>query len=158
MATILIVYLSRSGNTRAMADEVAEGVKAGGAAVKMQPVAEASVDDLLQAQGVILGSPTYYGGMSAELKRYIDESVKYHGKLIGKVGGAFTSAGGLGGGNETTVLDMIHALLIHGMVVPGNVAGDHYGAIAVGEPDQRSKEQCRAVGKLVAELAVKLHG
>jgi multimeric flavodoxin WrbA len=63
------------------------------------------------------GSPTYYGTMAWELKKLLDESVKFHGKLRGKVGGAFTSSANVGGGNETTVLDILKALLIHGMVV-----------------------------------------
>ena len=54
------------------------------------------MQDLLKADGIILGSPTYYGTMAAEMKAFIDRSVKYHGKLEGKIGGAFSSGGGLG--------------------------------------------------------------
>ena len=62
--------------------------------------------------------------MAAEVKELIDESGKRHGKLVGKVGGAFASSGGPGGGNETTVLDIVKALRIRGMIVAGDAAGD----------------------------------
>ncbi len=155
---VLIVFFSRSGNTARMADMVAEGVRQGGADPAVKPVAEARISDLTEAQGIILGSPTYYGSMAAEIKRFIDASVKLHGQLNGKVGGAFTSSGGIAGGNETAVLDMLKAMLIHGMVIPGNSSGDHYGPVAVGAPDQRASEQCRQMGKIVGQLTVKLHG
>ncbi|TFH12000.1 MAG: flavodoxin family protein [Lentisphaerales bacterium] len=157
MAKVLIVYYSRSGNTEQMAKLVAEGVKEGGASVEVKAVADTSLDDLKSADGIVLGSPTYYGSMSAEIKRLLDDSVKLHGKLVGKVGGAFSSAANLGGGNETTIMDMLKALLIHGMIVPGNVKGDHYGPVAINAPDERSAAQCHRMGRIIGELAVRLH-
>ena len=145
MAKVLILFFSQSGNTAKMADIVAEGVRGTGAEAVVKDVKEADVDELLKPDGIIIGSPTYYGTMAAEIKKYIDDSVKYHGKLVGKVGGAFASSGGLAGGNETTVLDIVKALLIHGMIIPGNVEGDHYGAVAVGAPDKRSAEDRKSV-------------
>ena len=157
MASVLIVFYSRSGNTEKMAEAVAMGARqVSGVEVEVRPVAEVGPDDLLKPEGIIMGSPVYYGTMAAELKTLIDESVKHHGKLIGKVGGAFASSGGPGGGNETTVLDIVKALLIHGMIVQGDAQGDHYGAIAVGAPDDRSRKECEKLGRRVAELAVKL--
>ena len=156
MAQVLIIYYSRSGNTAKMAELVAEGVRASGANVAVKKVENVSVEELLKNDGIIIGSPTYYGTMAAEIKKFIDESVKYHGQLVGKVGGAFASSGGLAGGNETTVLDIVKAFLIHGMIIPGNVEGDHYGAAAVGAPDRRSAEQCRILGKLVGDLCRRL--
>jgi NAD(P)H dehydrogenase (quinone) len=154
---VLITYYSRSGNTEKMAEVVAAGVKqVSGVEVDLRPVAEVTPDDLLAADGIIMGSPTYYGSMAAELKTLIDESVKHHGQLTGKVGGAFSSSGGPGGGNETTVLDIVKALLIHGMIVQGDAQGDHYGAIAVGAPDERSRKECEKLGRRVAELAARL--
>ncbi|MBE9565340.1 MAG: NAD(P)H-dependent oxidoreductase [Proteobacteria bacterium] len=157
MASVLIAFYSRSGNTEKMAEAVAMGARqVSGVEVEVRPVAEVGPDDLLKPEGIIMGSPVYYGTMAAELKTLIDESVKHHGKLIGKVGGAFASSGGPGGGNETTVLDIVKALLIHGMIVQGDAQGDHYGAIAVGAPDDRSRKECEKLGRRVAELAVKL--
>ncbi len=157
MAKVLIVYYSRSGNTRQMAEQVAAGAReVAGAEVDLRPVNEVKPDDLLAPDAVILGSPVYYGTMAAPLKQLIDESVKHHGKLAGKVGGAFTSSANVGGGNETTVLDLLKALLIHGMIVPGDAKGDHYGPVSVGKPDTRVNGECLRLGRRVAELAARL--
>ena len=159
MAKILVSYYSRTNHTRHMAELVGEGAAAEGKAkVEVKPVADVKPDDLPGYDAIILGSPTYYGTMAAELKRLIDDSVAFHGQLAGKVGGAFTSSGNVGGGNETTVMDILKALLIHGMVVQGTASGDHYGPVAVGDPDDRAAEECRKLGQEVAALAVKLHG
>jgi NAD(P)H dehydrogenase (quinone) len=93
--------------------------------------------------------------MSAKLKALIDESVKIHGKLEGKVGAAFTSSGGTATGAETTLLSIIQAMLVHGMIVQGRANEKHYGA-AAGSPNQKDLEQCRTLGKRVASLATKL--
>ena len=152
MAKVLVVYYSRSGNTEAMAKLVAEGVESEGVEVECKKVADTMVDDFLAVDGVILGSPTYYGTMAAEIKKLLDDSVRYHGKLDGKVGAAFSSAGGMGGGSETTVMDMLRALMIHGMIVQGDPKGDHYGPVAVGKPDDRSSGECKRRGARVARL------
>jgi len=157
MARVLVVYYSRSGNTKRMAEEVAAAAReVEGAEVDLRPVDQVTPEDLLDQDALIMGSPVYYGTMAADLKGLIDKSVKYHGKLTGKVGGAFASSGGPGGGNETTVLDILKALLIHGMIVQGDPKGDHYGPIAVGAPDERSRGECCRMGRRVAELAVRL--
>ena len=158
MPTVLIIYYSRSGNTAKMAEYVREAVVAEGCTAVMKPVAEVDVADLLEPQGIIVGSPTYYGGMAAEIKQLIDKSVKYHGKLAGKVGGAFSSAGNIGGGNETTVRSILDALLIHGMIVQGTPKGDHYGPVAIGAPDERSETCCRELGSTVGRLVNRLFG
>jgi len=159
MAEVLIVFYSRTGNTRQMAELVAEGARqVDGTEVRVQPVEETTPDDLLSAHAIIMGSPVYYGTMAAQLKELLDESVRYHGQLAGKVGGAFASSGGPGGGNETTVLNLLQAMLIHGMVIRGEPQGDHYGPIAVGAPDERSRRECLKLGANVAELAARLFG
>jgi NAD(P)H dehydrogenase (quinone) len=158
MAKVLIVYYSRTGNTKKMAQYVAEGVKKGGAEAILQSAEETGIEDLRGADGIIMGSPTYYGTMAAGLKKLLDDSVKFHGQLEEKIGGAFSSSANPGGGNETTVMDILKALLIHGMIVPGSASGDHYGPIAVGSPDKRSADECLRMGRTVAELAVRLHG
>lgn len=157
MAKILIVYYTRSGHTEQMAQSVAEGARSvKGAEVTVKKVADASPEDMLAADAIVMGSPVYYGTMAAELKRLLDDSVTYHRQLRGKVGGAFASSGAPHGGNETTVLDILRALLVHGMIVQGDPEGDHYGAVAVGAPDDRSKKSCHRMGRTVAELAARL--
>ena len=154
---VLIVYDSTSGNTEAMAHAVSEGVENEGIDVEVKRVDEASIDDIPIVDGVILGSPVYYGLPTAKMKQYIDESVKYHGKLDGKVGGAFASAGGSHTGAETTIIALNEALLIHGMVVQGTSGSNHYGAASVGAPDENDKENCRKLGARVARLVKKLN-
>ena len=113
-------------------------------------------DAFLEPDAVIAGSPTYYGGMAAKLKEFFDSSVAHHGKLAGKIGGAFSSSANIGGGNETTVLDILHVMLIHGMIVQGTAEGDHYGPVSIDSPDDRAKSQCEALGRRVASLAKRL--
>jgi NAD(P)H dehydrogenase (quinone) len=152
MPKALVGYYSRTGNTQKMAARVAEVLGAEGLEVDLKKVQEIEARDLLGYDALVLGSPTYYGTMAWELKKLLDESVKFHGKLRGKVGGAFTSSANVGGGNETTVLDILKALLIHGMVVRGDHRGDHYGPVAIGRPDKRALDGCESYAKNIAAL------
>ena len=156
MAKVLIVYDSRSGNTEKMAFAVAEGVKAKKVEAIVKKVEETSVEDLADHDAIIMGSPTYYGQMSGKLKELVDKSVEVHGKLEGKVGGAFTSSGGTATGAETTLLSILQAMLVHGMIVPGASNFRHYGSAAVGAPNKDDMEDCRDLGKRVAVLVLKL--
>lgn len=156
---MLICYYSRTQHTQHMADAVAEGAgQIEGVEVAVRPVGEVDPAELPGFDAIVIGSPTYYGTMAAEVKRLIDESVAFHGQLEGKVGGAFTSSANVGGGNETTVMDILRAMLVHGMVIQGSVTGDHYGPVAIGEVDERSTAQCVRLGRTVGRLAVRLHG
>jgi NAD(P)H dehydrogenase (quinone) len=140
-----------------MAALVAEGARTCGDLDVVVKRAESTTNgDLRKADGIIVGSPTYYGLMSARVKALFDRSVKIHGKLEGKVGGAFSSSGGVASGAETTILSILEAMLIHGMIVQGWAGAGHYGAAAVGEPDEREEKRCRALGEAVATLVLKL--
>ena len=156
MPKALVVYHSKSGHTKKMAESISEGICQTEVSVTVVDVADAKIEDLPNADAVVLGSPTYYGTMAAEMKKYIDDSVKLHGKLQGKIGGAFSSSGILGGGNETTVMSILEALLIHGMVVGGHPKMAHYGPVAIGDPDAKALEECVKYGKMVGELTLKL--
>ncbi len=158
MPKILICYYSRSGNTKEMAYLIQKGVMDEDVEVDTKDVKNVQVKDLLAYDGIILGSPTYYGGPAAPIKDLLDKSIKYHGKLQDKVGGAFSSSANVGGGNETTVLALLQGLMIHGMAVLGDSEGDHYGPVAIEKPDKRSEENCIRYGKRVAQLVKKLHG
>jgi len=127
-----------------------------GVEVDVKKVDKATLEDLQAADGIIMGSPTYYGGMSGKLKGFIDKSVKIQGKLEGKVGAAFTSSGGTASGAETTLLSILQAMLVHGMVVQGRSDDKHYGAAAVGALREKDIEMCKALGKKVANLVTKL--
>jgi NAD(P)H dehydrogenase (quinone) len=156
MPKILVIYDSTTGNTEKMAQAVAEGAKElGGVEVVVKKVDLARVEELLGADGIVIGTPCHFGQMSAKMKAFVDESVKVYGKLDGKIGAAFTSFGG-SGGSETTLLSVIHALLIHGMIVVGRSERMHYGPAAVGTPNADSLEDCRELGRRVAKAVLKL--
>jgi NAD(P)H dehydrogenase (quinone) len=157
MTRILIVYDSKTGNTEKMASAIAEGVKRiKSVKVVVKKADQTKTRDLVNADAIIMGSPTYYGGMSGKLKTLIDESVRVHGKLDGKVGAAFTSSGGTATGAETTLLSILQAMLVHGMIVQGRSDDKHYGAAAVGQSKGKDIESCRDLGERMAKLASKL--
>ena len=157
MSSILVIYDSRSGNTEKAAVLVAEGVKQlNEINCVLKKVDDVSLDDLLKADGIIIGSPTYYGTMSGKIKTLLDESVEIHGKLQGKVGAAFTSSGGTATGAETTILSILQALLIHGMIVQGTPHAQHYGLAIVGAPKEKDQNRCREFGERIARLTVQI--
>jgi NAD(P)H dehydrogenase (quinone) len=153
MSRILILYESRTGHVKEMAAAVAEGVRGAGMEARPTPVEDAKSKDLLDADGIIVGSYTSYGVAAGGVKTLLDETYGIHGQLAGKPGGAFASCAGPGGGCETTVLSILQMLLVHGMVIQGDPADFHFGAVAIGKPDGRSLEACRKLGRRVAELA-----
>lgn len=153
MAKVLISYFSRSGNTKKMATLIARAIKIEGLAVECKKVEDTTPDDMLKADGIIIGSPTYYGTMAAEVKKLLDKSVKHHGKLDGKIGAAFATAAV--SGHETTVMSILEAMLIHGMVIQGDPDGCHYGPVSMGEPETHEEELCKRFGERFAELVKK---
>jgi len=156
MYKALVIYYSRSGNTKKMAESVVEGIKKEGLEVVLKEAKDTQASELLKYEAIIIGSPTYYGTMAAEIKKLFDDSVSFHGKLDGKIGAAFTSSANIGGGNETTILDILNAMLIHGMIIQGDSQGDHYGPVAIGMPDARAIKECVRMGSRVAKLVKKL--
>jgi NAD(P)H dehydrogenase (quinone) len=155
---VLVAYYSRTGNTAKMAEAVAAGARSAGAEAVLKEVGAVSLQDLKEADGIVIGSPTYYGLMAAEVKQLFDRSSEVRGDLEGKVGAAFTSSASFEGGNQTTLLSILNAMLIHGMVIVGDPmeSGGHYGAIAVGEPGGEALQACKLLGSRVAMLAKKL--
>ena len=157
MPKILVVYDSKTGNTESMALAVAKGAEQGGVEVTVKKVEQTKTDDLLSADGIIMGSPVYFGQMSAKLKALTDESIKVHKKLSGKVGAAFASSGGSASGGETTLLSILQAMLIHGMIVQGRADDKHYGVAVTGSPEEADLADCRMLGERVAALVLKLN-
>jgi len=156
---VLILYDSVSGNTKKMAEEIEKGVKeVEGVEVTLKYVDDAKPEDLLIYDGIIVGSPTYCGTLTWKLKKLFDESVSVAwGKVKGKIGSAFSSSGGLGGGNEATLYSILTILMNYGYLVfglpdysaPGVTA--HYGAVSVGYPKEAEQKACRLLGKQMAE-------
>lgn len=156
MPRALVCYYSKTGNTEKMAIRIAAALRKNDLETDLKKVEATAPGDLLHYDCLVFGSPTYYGTMAWPLKKLLDESVKFHGKLKGRVGGAFTSSGNIAGGNETTVLDILNALLIHGLIIHGEPRGDHYGPVSIGRPDQRSLKSCDIYAKDLAALTKKL--
>lgn len=153
---ILVCYHSKTGNTKKMAEAVAEGVLEGGGKPFLTRPGEFEIAQLLDYHGYIVGSPTYYGQMAAPIKEMFDTSVVLHGRLAGRVGAAFSSSSNIGGGNETTCLNIVHMMMVHGLLVLGSPQGDHYGPVSVGAPTERVFSQCRLLGNRVAKFARRL--
>ncbi|MBS7642675.1 MAG: flavodoxin domain-containing protein [Candidatus Bathyarchaeia archaeon] len=156
MARVLVTYYSRTGNTRRLAELFAETLKEEGVEVDLKPVSEVKPEDLEKYDGIAIGSPTYYGLMASEVKKLIDDSVKIHGRLDGKVGAAFTSAGGYSTGAETTILSIISSMLVHGMIVQGDPDDYHYGVAVKGKGNRSDIEAVRRKAKRMAHLLKKL--
>ena len=159
MAQVLVIYFSATGNTKKMAEAVLEGASSVEASrCRLKPVDQVTNDDWLSADAIIVGSPTYFGQMASRIKRMFDITEKIYGQLEGKVGGAFTTAGGAGCGHETTNMSIITAMLVSGMIVQGTTRGPHFGPFAVGEPRESDLQAARDLGVRVAELAQALFG
>ncbi len=158
MSKVLIIYDSRSGNTAKMAEEVAAGARLSGVEVELKKADESKPEDLLDADGIILGSPNHFGTMSEKMKAFINDSVKVRKKMENKVGAAFSSSGTIGGGGETTVFSLIQAMMIHSMIIVGDPldATGHYGAVGIGAPDDNTADICRKLGKRVGDLVKRL--
>ncbi|NOY45978.1 MAG: flavodoxin family protein [Deltaproteobacteria bacterium] len=155
---ILVSYSSRSGNTEKLARAVARGAEQAGAQVVCKRASDTTKEDL--PDGIILGSPVYFGTVTAEMKDLIDRSVGARRKLRNKVGAAFTTGGHHTGGKETTLLSMLMAFLIHEMVVVGDPieTGGHYGVACLGAPSADDERAGELLGARVADVARRLKG
>jgi len=156
MAKGIVIYYSRSGNTKKMAEIIAKAMNEAGLATECKSVDKVKAEDVFGYDAIVVGSPTYYGHMAGPIKQLFDDTVTRHGQLDGRIGAAFSSAANIGGGNETTIMGIIEAMLISGMVVQGDPQGDHYGPVSIGRPDDRVERQCVRRGQRIAELTKKL--
>lgn len=167
MNNILVLYDSATGNTKKMAEYVAEGIREeGDISLRLKSVDEAVRDDVIWCDGIAVGSPTNMGILSWKLKKFWDESCnELWGQIDGKIGCAFSSQGGWGGGAELTCQSVLSVLLNYGFLVFGvtDYVADgytlHYGAVAVGDPrDKRARDACRKLGQRLALWVRKYSG
>jgi len=157
---ILILYFSKGGNTRKLAEAIAKGVeKVEGVSAVLKNTDEVTKEDFVNSRGIIAGSPVYFGLMAAELKTVFDKFVGVRRKMEDKIGAAFATSGDPSGGKETTMMSIIQAMLIYGMIVVGDPlsATGHFGVSCVGAPDKAAKDNGMKLGQRVAGLAMKLH-
>ncbi|MFM7074863.1 MAG: flavodoxin family protein [Planctomycetaceae bacterium] len=170
---ILVLYDSQTGNVEEMARLVADGAREiAGVEVRLRKVEgagelRAGAGDVLWADGVAVGSPTNTGVLSWRMKRFWDEEMGPHWmKLDGRIGCAFSSAGGWGGGMELACQSVLTVLVNFGFLVFGvtdYVSRDltlHYGAVSAKAPaDDHARAACRCLGKRLAEwTATLVHG
>ena len=158
---VLVLYFSKGGNTRKLAETIAKGVeKVEGARAVLKKTADVTKEDFINSNGIIAGSPVYFGLMAAELKKVFDDFVGVRRKMEGKVGAAFATSGDPSGGKETTMLSIFQSMLIYGMIIVGDPmsATGHYGVSCVGAPDKKVQNNGMKLGQRVAALAMKLHG
>jgi NAD(P)H dehydrogenase (quinone) len=158
---VLITYYSRSGNTEKLASEIAKGVRElKDVACVIKPASDVTREDLLGSDGIIAGSPVYFGTMAAELKQVFDKFVGIRREMGDKIGAAFATSGDNSGGKETTLMSIIQAMLIYGMIVVGDPldATGHYGAACAGAPDPGTCQNAFKLGRRVATLVKKLKG
>jgi NAD(P)H dehydrogenase (quinone) len=159
MKQVLVLYYSRTGNTRKLAEAVCEGVESiDGVGCLLRSTEEVTREDFLESAGIIAGSPVYFGTMAAELKKIFDDFVGIRKKTENKVGAAFSTGGDASGGKETTIMSIIQAMLIYGMIIVGDPmsASGHYGVACVGAPDAGTRHNAEKLGARVAALASRL--
>lgn len=196
MTSVLVLYYSSYGHIATMAAAVAEGVQGAGADAVVKRVPElvseetagqsgyrvdptvpvAIVDELSDYEAIIIGTPTRYGNMAAQMKNFLDQTggLWSEDKLVGKVGSVFTSTATQHGGQETTI-QSTHTVLLHlGMVIVGLpysfkgltrmdeiAGGSPYGATTIAgnndrKPSSNELEGARFQGRHVANIARKL--
>ncbi len=155
---VLVLYYSKGGNTKKLAEIVAGGVESTGVKAVLKNTEEVTKDDFLNSGGVVAGSPVYFGVMAADLKRVFDDFVGTRKKMENKVGAAFATGGHHTGGKETTILSILQCMLIYGMIVVGDPmsATGHYGVACLGAPDEKAEDEGFKVGVRVAELCKKM--
>jgi NAD(P)H dehydrogenase (quinone) len=199
MAKVLVLYYSSYGHIETMAQAVAEGARSAGAAVDVKRVPElvpedvakashfkldqkapvATVNELADYDAIILGVPTRFGSMAAQMKNFLDQTggLWAQGKLVGKVGSVFTSTATQHGGQESTILSTHTVLLHQGMVIVGLpyawqgqmkidevTGGSPYGASTIAggdgsrQPSANELDGARFQGAHVARIAAKLAG
>lgn len=195
MSYILVLYYSRYGSIAEMANHIARGINEVPTiearlrtVPKVSTVCEsteseipssgapyATLEDIRDCSGLIIGSPTRFGNMAAPLKYFIDglSSLWLSGSLAGKPAGCFSSSSSLHGGQETTLVSMMLPLLHHGMLIVGlpytetdllttHSGGTPYGPTHLAGDESKNplteeeKRLCKALGKRVAQIAVKI--
>jgi len=199
MAKLLVLYYSMYGHVETLSKAIAEGARsveglevivkrvpetlprdvAERVGVKLDQAApEANPKELGAYDGIIFGSPTRFGNMTAQMRNFLDQtgSLWVAGALVGKVGSVFTSTG-TGGGNESTIMSFIHTLIHHGMVIVGlpytcpelaDVSevkgGSPWGAATFAgadgsrTPTEKELAQARFQGRHVGQITLKLAG
>lgn len=157
---IAIVYYSKSGNTKKVAELIEEGAKrVSNVEVKCMSIEAADDDFIQEAKAVFFGSPTITGTFSWQIKQWLDTA--RHLKFAGKLGAVFATANYVGGGADLAELSMIGQLLVKGMLIYSVGAAEgqpftHYGAVCIKDGDEGQQDRARIFGERIAKKAVEL--
>jgi NAD(P)H dehydrogenase (quinone) len=168
--SVLIVYYTQGGHTRAMAEAVAKGARSVREVdVKLLTIAETSKKDILAADAIIVGSPVYNANVAPEVASFLNGWPFEGAPLRDKIGAAFVTGGGISAGEELAQLTILHSMLIFGMMVVGGpewTSPFGASAITVEPPFDSAKDgsnlvppeflkKGEALGRRVAELSIK---
>ncbi|HSI48703.1 MAG TPA: NAD(P)H:quinone oxidoreductase [Ideonella sp.] len=197
MTKVLVLYYSSYGHVEALANSIAEGARSAGATATVKRVPElvpdevatashfklnqaapiASPNELADYDAIIVGTPTRFGNMAAQMKNFLDQTggLWFAGKLIGKVGSVFASTATQHGGQESTILSTHTVMLHHGMIIVGLpytakgqmrldeiTGGSPYGASTIAggdgsrQPSANELELAQFQGRHVAEITQRL--
>ena len=165
---ILVAYHSQTGNTEKLAAAVRDGVASvSGVEVMVRKVADARADDIVKADGIILGTPVHWGNLSAESKRFLDRVGEVLGKASktlgeGRTAGVFCTAGSISNGQDMARLGAIAAFLAMRFVIIGGVNDEGFGslgpqAVTGGSPpgiNDRDRAEARRFGERFARLTL----
>lgn len=165
---VLITYYSQSGSTKVLAESIAEGAKAvQGVKVTLLPIDQVTSQDLIKARAIIVGSPVYNANIAPPVQEFLN-AWPFEGRpLKNKIGAAFSTGGGISIGEELVMLNILHSMLIHGMIVIGGEETEAaFGASAVtaelpfdsGKLENIFLEKGFGLGSRVAKLVLAFPG
>jgi NAD(P)H dehydrogenase (quinone) len=158
--TISIIYHSETGNTRAVGELIAEGIREADAQAVLMGIDEIDQAVVEESRAVVVGFPIYAGSMSWQIKRWLDTTkIKFAGKLAS----VYATENHVGGGADLAELVILGGLMVRGALAysAGASRGQpftHYGAVAIKDGDEHQKERARIFGRRVAEQALELWG
>lgn len=167
---VLVVYFSQTGHTLAMAEAVATGARTvKGVETKLRTIAETTNADLLAADAIIVGSPVYNANAAPEVMSFLSRWPFEGSPLKNKIGAAFVTGGGISAGEELVQLNILHSMMIFGMIVVGGddwtspfgasavTAEAPFDSVAGGKPVAKQfLQKGEALGKRAAELCLRL--
>jgi NAD(P)H dehydrogenase (quinone) len=165
--TVLIAYHSETGHTRAMAEAVAAGVTEAGGTALLRSVDSVPATELLAADAIVLGTPVHNANMAAPIQDFVSRWPFEERPLADKLGAAFVAGGGISAGQEATLLALIRAMLIHGLIIVGGADWlSAFGAAAVTDEEpfvsgaqpvhERFLVKARGLGNRVVDVAARL--
>lgn len=159
---ISVIYHTISGNTKKVAEKIAQGIKeVGDIEVSLMDIDNVDENFVNDSKAVIFGTPTYYANMTWQMKKWLDTNKTC--KLEGKIGSMFATCNMFGGGSEVAVNTLAQHLITKGMLVySGGAALDkpfiHIGAVCVKDGDDFQQDRAKLLGRRVAQKAVDIFG